>query len=512
LAEEERGRICAVVAEDSTARAIDALRQASEIADLVEVRLDYLRDFNFGNLDALGRLLEGKQIPVIITCRSISEGGKQRIDDAIRLPLLVEGARRYADFCDVEADSYARVAELSPDLSKLIVSYHNFAETPIELESVYDQITSLPAAVYKIVTKSASTEDSLSTFRLLARASADGRRLIALTMGETGLITRVLSPSRGGFLTYGALQGRGQTAPGQPTCDDLVAHYRVRTLSRRTLVVGIVGRPVGHSASPAMHNAAFADLALDCVYLPFEVTDIESFFKRFVRPSTREIDWRLGGLSVTIPYKSDVIALLDEVDETAKAIGAVNTVVLDGEKLRGLNTDAQGAVAPLESIYPLKGLSCAVIGAGGAARAVVYGLLQKGARVTIFARNPEKAQQVGEDFDVEVRSTLDLRNSNAEVLINTTPVGLAGHSQADSPVPREFLRDRKMVYDLVYNPVDTRLLKEAREEGCQTLNGLAMLVAQGAAQFELWTGNMAPLATMTRAALNHLQPDGKTAN
>ena len=493
-------RVCAVITEETIDAARNAMQQAAARADLVELRLDYLKDFDFTNLDALGTLLESKPLPVIITCRAASEGGKQKVDDRVRLRLLVEGARRFADYCDIEAAHYEQAVKLSPELSRLIVSYHNFSGTPSDLDAVYDRITSLPAAVHKIVTHATSVTDSLAIFKLLDRARSEGRSLIALAMGESGFVTRLLAPAHGSFLAYGSLSRGRESASGQPACDELIDDYRIHRLSCATSITGIIGSPVGHSASPAMHNRAFAALDLDFVYLPFEVEDVARFFERFVR-STREIDWNLRGLSITIPHKSAVIPLLDEIDATARGVGAVNTLVIEAGRLVGYNTDVRGAMEPLEQACSLSGEKCAVIGAGGAARAMIYGLLERGALVEVFARNASKARQVCEPFGVSVSPIESLASDEAGIVINTTPVGMRGHGEGLSPVPRSALAGRGVAYDLVYNPIDTQFLIDARAEGCRTIGGLEMLVAQAALQFELWTGREAPLDTMRAAAI-----------
>ena len=501
---ESPGRVCAVIAEPTVEAAQKAISRAAGIADLIELRLDYLGDFDFTNPAALGPLLAGDHPPVIITCRSVEEGGKQAVDHPVRLKLLVEGARQFADYCDIEAAHYAQAANLSPDLSRLIVSYHNFEETPAALEAIYDRITALPAAVHKIVIHARTIADSLAVFRLLDRARSEGRKLIAIAMGEAGIVTRVLGPSRGSFLTYAALAPGRESAAGQLTCDELGELYRVRHLSRDTVVTGIIGSPVGHSASPALHNRAFAALGLDFVYLPFEVGDVEAFFARFVRTATREIDWNLRGLSVTIPHKTAVIPILDELDATAREVGAVNTIVIDEGKLLGYNTDVEGAMVPLERAGSLEGESCAVIGAGGAARAIVYGLIKRGARVSLFARDAVRARALAERFGVGVFPLEAFSSCDAAVVINTTPVGMRGHDEGSSPVPRQSLRGRRIAYDLVYNPLETQFLIDARAEGCQTISGLEMLVAQAALQFELWTGRKPPIDLMRAAAVSKI--------
>ena len=497
-------RICAVITEETVAETRAAMAHAAGQADLIELRLDYLRDFDFTHTEGLESLVEGKPLPVILTCRSAEEGGNQKIADSVRLKLLVEGAKRFAEYCDIEAAHYAEAVSLAPDTSRLILSYHNFQETPADLDKAYDRLTALPAAIHKIVTTANNIGDSLAVFRLLDRARSDGKNLIALAMGEAGIITRVLGPSRGCFLTYGSLAPGKESAVGQLTCDELMNLYRVSRISPETVVAGIIGSPVAHSASPAIHNLAFAALGLDLVYLPLRVEDLDAFFRRFVRSETREIDWNLRGLSVTLPHKSAVIPLLDQLDQTALGAGAVNTVVIDQNNLTGHNTDVAGAMEPLERVCSLEGESCAVIGAGGAARAVVYGLRERGAHVTVFARDAVRASVFAHGFGVGVSPLEAFSTSDAAVVVNTTPVGMRGHQEGLSPVPRESMRGRRVAYDLVYNPLRTQFLTDANDEGCETVSGLEMLIAQAALQFKLWTGQEPPLESMRAAAMGKL--------
>lgn len=505
----EQARICAVITEPTVDAARIAMRRAASSAQMIELRLDYMTDLDFANPEALRPLLDDKPLPVIITCRAATEGGKQQIDDSIRLPLLVEGARLYADYCDIEAASYEQAAKLSPDPARLIVSYHNFTETPGDLESVYDSITRVVAAVYKIATRARSITDSLALFGLLERARRDGRDLIAVAMGYPGLITRVMGPSRGSFLTYCAVESGRESAAGQPSCEALNETFRLPEISRDTIVAGVIGDPVTQSASPEMHNGAARALGLDFVYLPLEVVDVPQFFKRFVRPESRELEWRLRGLSVTIPHKQEVLKQLDAFDEIVSRVSAANTVVIEGDRIKGYNTDVEGAIRPLEAacINERIGLgqaSCAVIGAGGAARAVVYGLRKAGARVSIYARDPQKAAQFAGDLQVPVYLLDRLGDHDREIIINTTPVGMRGHSEGASVVSKAVFASCRIAYDLVYNPLETEFLRAARQAGCHTVSGLEMLVAQAALQFELWTGSEPPIDVMREAALKKL--------
>lgn len=497
-------RICAVVTEDSVEAAARAIQDAATVADLIELRLDFLRDFDFGNTEALQGLLENRPLPTIITCRTPEEGGRRHVEHSIRLRLLIEGARRFADYCDIEAAHYREAAAFRPDPSRLIVSYHDFDKTPPNLSEVYERICTLPASIHKIVTRANTVFDALVVLQLLEKAQASGRIAIAMAMGGAGVITRILGPSRGSFLTYAALGPGRESAPGQPTCRELKDLYRIHRIGTTTAITGIIGNPIGHSASPAMHNAAFTEVGLDYVYVPFEVANLAEFISRFVRPETREIDWNLRGLSVTIPHKVSAADLADEIDETARSIGAVNTFVVKGNRILGSNTDADGAIQPLERLCALSGQRCGVIGAGGAARAVVHGLVGRGARVTLFARDVEKARGVARSLGVTVSPLADLSTSDVQILINATPAGMHGHSEGASPVPGDVLRGRSIAYDLVYNPVETRFLSDARARGCRTIDGLEMLVAQAGLQFKLWTGLEPPLDVMRSAAIEML--------
>ena len=259
--------------------------------------------------------------------------------------------------------------------------------------------------------------------------------------------------------------------------------------------------PVAHSISPAFHNAAFAAAEFDAVYIPFEVKDLKSFIKRMVHPRTRELDWSMRGLSVTAPHKSAVMESLDWIDPVAREIGAVNTIVVEGDQLRGYNTDAAGFINPLlEKCGDLKGWPCAVIGAGGAARAVVWGLRQRNVEVTVFARDTHSAETLAKEFGAAYQPLSGASFENFKVVVNTTPLGTMGPLQSETPANASQLSGASFVCDIVYNPISTRFLREGEIAGCQTLSGLEMLVAQAEEQFRLWTGAAAPAGVMREVA------------
>jgi len=264
-----------------------------------------------------------------------------------------------------------------------------------------------------------------------------------------------------------------------------------------TRVYGLLGRPVAHSLSPAMHNAAFAELGLDAVYVAFAVKDLEQAVT-----GLRGLD--LGGVSVTIPFKEDIIPLLDELDPVAAHIGAVNTVVNRDGHLVGYNTDWLGALAALRLYTPITGEHVLILGAGGAARALAFAIRENQGSFSITDIDGSRAEKLAREFGGEALAQNALAGSRATVLINATPVGMAPNTDA-IPIDPELLSHFRVVMDIVYQPLSTRLLQEARSRGCQTIDGLKMLIHQGAAQFELWTNRPAPVKVMARAAYAALE-------
>jgi len=449
---------------------------ATEWADVIELRLDCLAEIPQDLANDFSR-------PVILTFRPTEQGGHRDSTRAERKAFWTSLAPQIkSDWWDVEADL---VAELSLNWPRIIISHHDFSGVPDDLEQIYERLAATPAAVVKIAVQAEVATDCLPVFHLLDRARSEGRELIAIAMGNAGIATRVLGPSRGSFLTYGALDDDSATAPGQVNARKLRSLYHVDKIDSETMICGLVGLPVMHSVSPQIHNAAFASEGINGVYLPFEVRDEKEFFRRMVHPRSRELSWNLRGLSITAPHKQTVMECLDWIDPTAEEIGAVNTVVVDRDRLLGYNTDAAGFIDPLLVRFgSLRDAKVAVIGAGGAARAAVYALRQENAVVTVFARDPEKAQLLG----VSCESLSDASFAGYDLVINATPLGSGAYID-QTPVTREQLNGVRCIYDLIYNPRETRLMREAHAVGCKTLGGLEMLIAQAKRQFELWTGS-----------------------
>ena len=456
---------------------LDALRTAYELADWIELRLDCFDKFP-DNLEEIKR-------PLILTFRPAQQGGYRELTREERLRFWSSAPRRESVWWDIEGDL---VQDLAADWSRVIVSHHDFSGVPKELDQIYEHLAQTPAAVVKIAVQANDILDCLPIFQLLDRARSEGREIIAIAMGNAGIATRVLGLSRGSFLTYGALDDDSATAPGQVNARQLRSLYHLDKIDSETMICGLVGMPVMHSISPRIHNSAFLQQDLNGVYLPFEVQDAVRFFKRMVHPRTRQLNWNLRGLSITAPHKQTVMECLDWIDPDAKDIGAVNTVVVEGDRLLGYNTDAAGFIDPLLSRFnTLRDAKVAIIGAGGAARAVIWALQRQNANVTLFARNVPKAHSLADLFGISCVSLAEASFAGYDLVINTTPVG-SGAYIGQSPVTRQQLSGSRCVYDLIYNPRETLLLREAHDAGCETLGGLEMLVAQAGLQFELWTG------------------------
>ncbi|MEJ7618815.1 MAG: shikimate dehydrogenase [Pyrinomonadaceae bacterium] len=500
-------RICIPVCERRASDLPAALARAAEHGDSIEIRLDYLNASELAQaLPQLPTLLAGLPRPVILTLRSREQGGARETTFAeVERFLLCQ--IRGTDFLDVELDAVEQARGLAIDWSKAICSHHDFGMPFGDVNAIYDRLAQTSARVLKIAVRAERITDCLPIFRVLRRARDEQRELIAIAMDEAGLLTRVLATSRGAFLTFGALDAEHRSAPGQVTAKELRELYHLDAINAETPVMGLIGSPVSHSVSPHMHNAGYAACRLSGVYLPLQVSKLEDFMRRMVRPATREFDWPLRGLSVTAPHKTEVINYLDVIDEAARAIGAVNTISIEDEQLVGRNTDAEAAIAPLRPLIELRNAKVAVIGAGGAARAVLWQLRRDEAKSTIFARDRTRAADTAHMFDADCQSLQSATFEDYDVVINTTPLGTAGGPRAgETPATAAALRPEQIAYDLVYNPLQTPFLREAQAAGCRALlGGLDMLVLQAAQQFRLWMGVDAPLDIMRNAALTQIK-------
>lgn len=500
-------RICVSICEQNPNLLAAAISKAAKLGDLIEVRTDCFAVEDTAQAFASFSDLTGDtDHPLVLTYRPREQGGQRELDPRSRLRFWMFERPEINGFFDIEL-AIARNRSLFRfgrplDWSRVICSHHNFAGLTANLDAylnrIYEGMKDLPARVLKIAVQVDDAIDCLSIFKLLKRARAEGRELIPIAMGPAGIMTRVLGPSQGAFLTYAALDDSSATGPGQPTARELRDVYRIEKIHSETAIFGLMGHPILHSLSPDIHNAAFAATDADAVYLPFDVRDVSGFLRRMVHPKTREFEFNFKGLSVTAPHKVKVIDSLDWVEPSAREIGAVNTIVVEGDRLCGYNTDADALITPLvQRVGSLENRNCAIIGAGGVAAAARWRLHKEGANVTLFARDETKAR---ENLKSDCRPLNGARFDDFDVVINATPLGATGSLVKETPVGKDQLMGAGLAYDLVYNPADTRFLSEAKAAGCKTLGGLTMLIEQAIAQFKLWTNDEAPRGAMLAAA------------
>ena len=503
-------RICVPVCVQRAGELAAAIEDAATVAEIVELRLDCLSASE--REPPLPVQANYLKTSTILTMRSAEQGGHTSANlDYRRRFWRSLGEIPASCLIDLELDLVLDLAAEEAqakswiDWSRVICSHHDFAGTPVNLEGVFERMLATPARILKIAVQAEDATDCLPILLLLERARREGREMIAIGMGQAGVMTRILGPSRGSFLTYGSLDDQNATAPGQLTARALRDVYRIDQINQETEIIGLIGRSVSHSLSPHIHNAALAAAAVNAVYIPFQVADATQFMRRMAHPRSRELKWNLRGLSVTAPHKLDVMGCLDEIDPVAKKIGAVNTILIKDETLHGYNTDAPGFISPLRHKFgSLKNSRCAIIGAGGGARAAIWALRNDGAHVALFVRNSDKGRPMAEEFGVECRSLGSDRFDAFDIVINATPLGTRAELEHDTAATADQLRGVRLAYDLVYNPLETRFLCEARSAGCETLGGIEMLVAQALEQFKVWTGHEPDLEVMRAAALRGL--------
>ncbi|MGH9868318.1 MAG: shikimate dehydrogenase [Candidatus Polarisedimenticolia bacterium] len=482
-----------------------AILTAPQKAGAVEVRLDSLRRASFQVLQAL---FEGAPRPLIATCRRASDGGLFEGSERERVDLLWAAVRAGASYVDVEHGSQASSSLLGlgrdhPGIG-IILSHHDRNRMPKDLFRLYRRMAALPGVkVVKIVGMARSLADNLLARDLLERARTHPVPLASFCMGGAGVASRIMAVEWGSWATYACMAEGQESAKGQVTLADLVGVYRIDEIDDETRLAGIIGTPLGHSLSPVVHNAAYHADGLNFRYLPLEVN----------RPSgLREIQafaraMRLRGMSVTAPYKMAVMRQLDRVEPLARRVGAVNTLVFEGRRLVGFNTDATGGMAALsEALHRLHlepaGLTAAIVGSGGAARALAHGLAAAGAKVLVASRSERPGRALARSVGGRYLPPSRLSSHSYEVLVNATPIGMAprnGRGAPRLPVPAAAVKGR-LVYEVIYQPEATSLITLARKRGIAVLGGLEMLLRQAAEQYELFTGRTAPLSAMREAA------------
>ena len=519
-----KGKICVSVCAKTADELIEQIKRAEDLADVIEIRFDCLEEINletlWSKIKGIRKNFDGK---FLATFRPSEQGGNRDLSLNQRKEFWRETyVYEFVDWGDFEFDFESEWnSYFEAVFNRMIYSFHNFTKTSVFIEPIYEQLAKLTdykhprkdKDVVKIAVQADDITDTIPVWKLLKKAKSENKQIIPIAMGEAGKWTRILGLAHGAFMTYAALDEKSATAPGQITAREMIDVYRVKKLDEQTEVYGVIGGDTSYSMSPFMHNAAFKFHGLNAVFVPLQVRNLGEFLRRMVKPETRETGLNFKGFAVTIPHKTEIIKYLDETDETAKAIGAVNTVKIEDGKLYGYNTDAHGFVEPLKNSYgDLKNARVAVLGAGGAARACVYALKKEGAEVTIFARNAEKVRNLAEDFQVEIKELPKPKTQNPkpifknfDIIVNTTPLGTRGALEDETPAVADQIKNVHLVYDLVYNPMQTRFLREAESVNVPTIGGLAMLVAQAIEQQKIWTGKDVPVKVMSRPALQKLQ-------
>lgn len=468
--------ICVVIKGPTFEEAYQQISKAVVYADLVELRLDC---FTSLDLYALKILRSHYFIPMIFTLRSHIQGGsytqpeEQRLADIYR---LIELKPEYLDLENhVSAGFIAEISSQCPEI-KLVLSYHNFTETPEDLEGIYQEMKKTSAFFYKMAV---TAKNCLDALRLVCWAKKSDDKLIAISMGFYGQFSRILGPMMGCPITYAALEEDQKSAPGQLSARTLIERYHHRSLNPHTSLYGLIGDPVDQSISDEVHNSLITASGIDAVYVKIQVDRSKLFdFLQFAKQMP------FHGLSVTMPLKEHIFPFLDGIDPQARDIGAVNTLLFEEGKIFGFNTDGIGALNAIESEYQVKDKRIVIIGAGGATKAIAYEAHRRGGLVTIVNRDERKAFQVAKGLHC-IGKGLDYMATCAEtgydILINCTPSPL--------PVASDYILSQSIVMDITTKPKETTFLKLAMEKGCPVIYGYRMFIEQALGQFSLWFKN-----------------------
>ena len=460
---------------------------AEKGAELVELRVDFMR-----KRPDIGRLLKDRPTPVVVTCRRKVDRGRWFGTEEQRLAILREAIIGGAEYVDLEVDVAGSIRRYGK--TKRIISYHNFDETPLELFDIYQRMRKLDPDVIKIVTMANSPGDNVRVLEMVGAADVP---TVGFCMGEMGTLSRVLCGRYGAPFTYASFSREREMAPGQLSWAEVRNLFRFAQINQQTVVFGVIGDPIAQSKSPLIHNAAYRKLGLNAVYLPIRIPQDR------LLESLKELErLQVAGYSVTIPHKEGVLQYVDQMDEATDLMGAANTLFKHDGQWCATNTDAPAAISAIQdglrkagNIPELTARKVLILGAGGAARAVGHALLQHGAVVTLTNRSRDRGKSLASELGCQFTSWENRGSEICDVLVNCTSVGM--HPNVDeSPFEQHWLSDSALVFDTVYNPEQTLLLKQARDRGCPTVSGVEMFIRQAALQFELFTGYEAPVEYM----------------
>jgi 3-dehydroquinate dehydratase/shikimate dehydrogenase len=471
-------------------------------AKLIELRLDWIN----GEVN-LKRLLADRPGPVIIACRREADGGKWTGTEQERLMLLRTAIVEGVEYIDLEGDVAGGIPRFGK--TKRVISYHNFRKTPDDLAAIHAQLCSVDADVVKLATMANQPNDNLRMLQLVGQSK---QPTVGFCMGDIGTPSRILCGRFGSPWTYATFHHERVLAPGQLSFQHMNEVYHYDQIDTSTAVYGVIADPIGHSLSPQVHNAAFRHAGVNAVYLPFRVP--AETLDQFLGQADA---WGIRGLSVTIPHKEAVLPKLVKFDPAVKGIGAANTIVFEktpeGTQMIGYNTDYRAALDSLDrAMQPpeydrgqVEGKTVLVLGAGGAARAIVYGLKRRGANVIVAGRTTARAEQLATQMQCRSVDWAARHSVSPDVLINCTPVGM--HPNLDeSPFEKHHLRPAMVVFDTVYNPENTLLVKEARSQSCTVVTGVEMFVRQASLQFMLFAGKDSPWELMREVLKRAIGP------
>lgn len=500
------GKICVAIIGATAAEMLEKASAVVKETPFLEFRLDYLEK----PVNALPKIKQflaaNTAATAIATCRREENGGKFTGSLAAEMEVLCKAASTGFQLVDLELESAeilkkGELQKLRDTGVALIISHHDFSSTK-DLDKVYERIAPFQPDFYKIVPTAKTLSDNVTLMRFMERMH-EKANIIGICMGDAGIISRVLGVRAGSVFTFAAATQGEETGPGQIAARTLIETYRIDQVDAATKVYGVAGNPIKSSLSPIMMNTAFRRETVNAVYLALQTAKVSDLVNL-----VREIP--IQGLSVTMPHKQEIMAHLEKTDPLSAKIGACNTVLRaqDG-KLYGFNTDVAGIVGPLEKRMSLRGAKALVLGAGGAARAAVFGLRDKGADVFIFNRTAETAQKLARQSGSKTIKKEALAKTPFDVLINATPIGMAGQ-KVSSVIDAKDL-NTKLVFDLVYNPLETPLIRMARQQNIPFITGVEMFVQQGARQFEIWTGKPAPEEEMLRVVLHALRQQAEAA-
>jgi 3-dehydroquinate dehydratase / shikimate dehydrogenase len=466
-------------------------------AKLVELRLDYIN----GHIN-LKRLLNDRPGPVIVTIRRPQDGGKYSGTEQERQMLLRTAIADGVDYVDLEEDVAAIIPRYGK--TKRVVSMHDFRKTPDDLEAIHARLAGLDPDVIKIATLANQPHDNVRMLRLVRQSKTP---TVGICMGDIGTPSRLLAGRCGAPFSFATFHHERTLAPGQFSFQQMTAIYDYDNITAETEVYGVIGDPIAQSLSPIIHNAAFRELKLNKIYLPFRIPreDLGGFLD-----DAAELG--IKGLSVTIPHKEAVLKRVTKIDGAVRGITAANTLIFEDEQVAGYNTDYRGAMDCLTDALTtdrgdaeLAGKVALVLGAGGAAKAIAFGLQRRGAEVVLASRTRERADKLAAALGLKAVDWGTRHNFWIDLLVNCTPVGM--HPNVDeTPYDKHYLKPSMIVFDTVYNPESTLLVKDARARSCTLVTGVDMFIRQAALQFKLFTGQDAPTELMREALKRTIGP------